>query len=111
MRLLAAGTPWSEDDRRWFEAHPERSHRLRGAFFGEWPEDEKWHTVIRQTAPGSCQRLPIRLPDPCPEGEAPEAAAWALFDVVIEAVKRGDECVPLGPFLVRWRQLDGGGRA
>jgi hypothetical protein len=111
MRLLGAGTPWSEDDRRWFAVHPERSHRVRCAFFGEWPEDGKWHTVIRQTAPGSHQRLPIRLADPPPEGEAPEAAAWALFDTVTEAVKNGDECVPLGPFLARWQQLERGGRA
>src|SRR5262249_59344753 len=31
-------SPWSVDDKKWFAAHPSRSHRLRPAHDGELPE-------------------------------------------------------------------------
>jgi hypothetical protein len=79
------GTAWSEDDRKWFAAHPERAHRVRPGFPGEFPEGTI--VVVRQQAPGTRLRLPIAVPPP--PVEIDEEAAWAMFDVVFEAQKRG----------------------
>jgi hypothetical protein len=93
---LSTGTAWGEDDRTWFAAHPERSHRLRAALPGEWPEGGWDLTVVRQLQPGERVRQPLKreiLPD-APRDlaeeaawleETPEAAAWAFFELCREA--------------------------
>jgi hypothetical protein len=93
---ISTGTAWGEDDRAWFEAHPESSHRLRAALPGEWPEGGWDLTVVRQLQPGERVRRPLRvemLPD-APKDAAPaaawldatpEEAAWAFFELCCEA--------------------------
>jgi hypothetical protein len=84
----------------WFAAHPGRSHRLRRAFAGEWPGDEK-HSVIRQTALGERLQLPIFIADELMQRELPKAAAWALFDLTREAQENGGHPVPAAEVLAR----------
>jgi hypothetical protein len=74
----------SEDDRAWFEAHPERSYRVRPHISGEWPDGalnrlpqgQGWYTVVHQVSPGVRMRLPISLHA---EPEPGERAASRLF--------------------------------
>lgn len=66
--------PWLDDDRKWFEAHPERSHRLRRSFPGEavgimtrWqgnvePRLEVWPwIVVKQMEKGMRRRAGVEL--------------------------------------------------
>jgi hypothetical protein len=110
---MAFGPPdalWSADDRRWFGRNPNRSHRLRAALPGEWPDGSS-HTIVRQGAPGQRVRLPITASEPLPADDAPEAAAWALFDLVVEHRERGSREIPMGEIIARCRQLGAGGTA
>jgi hypothetical protein len=103
---MAFGPPdaaWSRDDREWFARNPDRSHRLRASLPGEWP-DGSTHTVVRQGAPGERVRLPITAAEPLPQDDA---AAWALFDLVIEHRQRGE--IPMTEIIARCRQLGMGG--
>ena len=73
----AADEPWSVDDRRWFEANPARSHRLRRPFEGELsslmrqpeqpPPHHEMQVLVRQIEPG----LRARRISPGPEGPGP----------------------------------------
>lgn len=81
-------TPWSEDDRQWFEAHPDRSHRLRRAYPDEFPGKEK-QAVVRQVAPGQRYRVALTSPFLPGDREAPEAVAWAIFDLAVEGHQKG----------------------
>lgn len=84
--------PWKEDDRVWFERHPDRAHRARLPYPGEdevcggvsepTPEGHQMIVLLRQIKPG------VRLKNgfylnaemlPVPEDEA---FAHALFDLV-----------------------------
>jgi hypothetical protein len=102
--------PWSADDREWFARNRDRAHRLRAALPGEWP-DGFTHTVVRQGSPGERVRLPITAVEPLPPEDAPEAAAWALFDLVVEHRQRGSSEIPMREIVARCRQLGTGGRA
>lgn len=82
--IETAKTPWGTEDRAWFAAHPDRSHRIREVLPGEFPQeapaDLVGHVVVRQFQPGFRQRLGFawseRLDDP------PEAWCHALFDTI-----------------------------
>jgi hypothetical protein len=56
--------PWTTDDREWFKAHPDRTHRVRLPMDGEadkqvvtTPEGYVLVTLIRQVEPGARIRL------------------------------------------------------
>src|SRR5262245_15705487 len=74
-------------DRRWFAAHPRRSHRLRSALAGEWPISEPppaghaLQVIVRQLQPGARTRLPFfrDLSAVIPDAEP---ILHALFDLV-----------------------------
>jgi hypothetical protein len=100
---------WSADDREWFARNPDRAHRLRTALPGEWP-DGFTHTVVRQGEPGERARLPLTATEHLPEDDAPEAAAWAMFDLVIEHRQRGSGEIPMREIIARCRQLAAGVR-
>jgi hypothetical protein len=102
--------PWSADDREWFARNPDRAHRLRAALPGEWPGGESL-TVIRQGKPGQRARLPITASAALPQDDAPEAAAWAIFDLVIEHQQRGSTEIAMTEIIARCRQRGTGGRA
>jgi hypothetical protein len=102
-------TPWSENDREWFEAHPDRSHRLRRAYLDEFPEKVE-HAVVRQLAPGQRVRVGLTVPPLLPQDEAPEAAAWAIFDVVAESTQKNREAETTEIF-ARWAILEKEARA
>jgi hypothetical protein len=106
---LGMGTRWSEDDRAWFEEHPARSHRLRRAHAGEWPKEagNTEYTVVKQVEPGGRLRRPLALTGPLPqEGEVPEAAAWAIFDLIEEATATGGRTVSVEAIIARWRRYE-----
>jgi hypothetical protein len=110
---LAREPHWIMDDRRWFARHSDRSHRLRRAHPGEWPVDARnaeW-TIVRQVAPGNRVRFPIAEPWFAHAGEAPEAAAWAIFDLTVEAMSTGNRSVTIDEILTRWKRLESAGRA
>ena len=83
-------TAWKADDRTWFAAHPDRSHRARLPFPGEFDvkdvaaEVRAGHVLIllvRQVAPGQRIKLGFNIKAalwPVPDIEA---AAHALFDI------------------------------
>lgn len=73
-------------DREWFRSHSHRSHRLRRAVTGEFPEGstDTW-VVVRQLEPGVRQRLPFNALVQLPSGEAPEHVAHAMYDLIAEA--------------------------
>ena len=69
---LADGIPYtspqceeaSEQDRLWFDAHPERTVCLRPAIPGEFPPglaDDCPYVLVRQVVPGLRLREPVRL--------------------------------------------------
>lgn len=81
---LNAGEAASADDREWFEAHPERSHRIRPCIAGEWPPafaDRFTHTAVRQIRRGQRYRLPLWAEGELGKGEA---AAAAIFRLLVE---------------------------
>jgi hypothetical protein len=75
--------PWSDDDRRWFEQNPNRHHRVRFSFAGEWPRGE--HTVVKQFEPGMRLRLPVLITGPELDIDmmADERLARALFEAAL----------------------------
>jgi hypothetical protein len=96
--FLNRGEPWREDDRLWFEAHPDRSFRMREVFPGEIEELERVHgerftesegrrpvVVVCQAEPGARFRAPCLLPADVPVLDM-ESVAKTLF----EHVRRGE---------------------
>ena len=89
-------TPWKSDDAAWFEAHPQRSHRMRTMFAGEDeslfgiskmpvpPPRHEFQVLVRQVEPGKrirkqfCRNLEVPIPDL-------EPVMHAMFDVVADA--------------------------
>lgn len=49
----------SENDREWFEAHPERTCRVRHAIVGELPNGPRW-VVVFQIEPGARIRTALQ---------------------------------------------------
>ncbi len=73
----------SEDDRMWFEMHPERSHRIRPYIPGEWPMEvvpTPTQAAVRQIQPGVRARLPLLMEGQPGPGEF---AARRLFDIAL----------------------------
>jgi hypothetical protein len=108
--------PWAADDRDWFAAHPDRSHRLREAYPGEWPAEagNMLHAVVKQMQRGERLRLPITMTAGLLEGprgnwtadDLPEEAVWAIFDLTMEATKNGDHRgVTVADIRARWQTL------
>jgi hypothetical protein len=89
--LSAADAPWRCDDAAWFEAHPDRAHRLRAMAAGEaptllrdpadLPPGHAWRVLVRQVAPGRRVRLAVGWDPGLPIPDA-EAIVHALFDLV-----------------------------
>ena len=92
----------SEEDRQWFEAHPDRSHRIRAARPGEWdhlagtaycPGGATPGTAIRQLEPGARLRVPIGLLDET-LGEAEEQEAHEIFSQAYRSYRLGRDLTP-----------------
>jgi hypothetical protein len=81
-------SPWRQDDRDWFQQHPQRSHRARFPFAGEVtpeqlaaPDGHRLLLLLRQVEPGKRIKSGFFISDellPVPEVEA---VAHALFDI------------------------------
>jgi hypothetical protein len=88
--IVSAGvSPLSCDDRKWFAANPQRSHRLRPAFPGElaasrvsipMPSGHEVQYLVRQVEPGKRIRLPFCRDIACPIPGI-EPIVHALFDI------------------------------
>lgn len=91
-KLFTAASAWKTDDAAWFEAHPDRSHRLRSLHDGEaeasgfpmhvkMPERHEMEVLVRQIEPGKRARLHFgrNLDIPIPDDEA---ILHALSDIV-----------------------------
>lgn len=88
----------SEEDRQWFEAHPDRCHRIRTARPGEWDHLAGTAycpvgTAIRQLEPGARLRVPIGLLDEslC---EAGEEEAHEVFSIAYKCYLLGRDLTP-----------------
>ncbi len=89
--VIAACEAASAADRAWFKANPDRSHRIRRAFFGETPQhpDLLGFVVVRQVALGVRVRaLYLRQP-PSPPHEATEDEAASLFRKIMDSQPQG----------------------
>ena len=84
-------TAWKSDDRKWFEAHPDRSHRVRMPYPNETPKTiiapagYELILMLRQVEPGSrvkCGGFLKREILPVPDIEA---IAHAFFDLFISS--------------------------
>jgi hypothetical protein len=93
--LSVTDSPWKCDDAAWFQANPNRPHRLRPMFPGEEPtlmrgtialpvRHEMW-VLVRQVEPGQRVRLAFVRNLDCPIPDV-EAILHAMFDLVA----RGD---------------------
>jgi hypothetical protein len=91
-KLFTQTTAWKTDDAAWFEAHPDRSHRLRSLLgdeasasgfsaLGAMPDRHEMQILVRQVEPGKRMRLPFgrNLDVPIPDDEP---VLHALFDIV-----------------------------
>ena len=93
--------PWVEDDRLWFEAHPQRTHRLRPAHPNEGAEPPDCWIVVRRLEAGARQRLAVAMTDQFNElfsgldatEEIWEATARAIFDTLVHARESGKDKV------------------
>jgi hypothetical protein len=84
----------TDGDRRYFERHTDRSHRIRHTsqpeiaqaarmgrtFDGPFP-GFRWFTVIRQVAPGARVRVYVQAPELCETDVAEEVAAQIYREV------------------------------
>ncbi len=81
----------TEGDRRFFERHPGRSHRIRHTSMAELAQAERidhaldtpfpgfrWFTVIRQVTPGARVRVYVQAPELC-ETDVPEEMAASIY--------------------------------
>jgi hypothetical protein len=97
-QFLNRGESWREDDRIWFEVHPDRSFRMCEVFPGEIEELERAYAkrfpdsegcrpvvVVCQAEPGARFRAPCLLPADVPVLDR-ESVAETLF----ERVRRGE---------------------
>jgi hypothetical protein len=103
--------PWREDDRRWFERHPARSHRLRRAFPGETANGQpatSW-IVTRQIEPGKRVRVAFDPRERPPPDD--EALGHALFDTLSAALQAGRDVVSVAEIIRQAAMLGRGGRA
>jgi hypothetical protein len=107
---FTAPAAWRENDRRWFEANPTRSHRLRPAFDGETVLGSPATSCIavRQLEPGRRQRLGFEPTEPVPDIEE---IAHALFDALAEALMAGRDRVPLSEVIASVEARGLGSRA
>ncbi|MBO0737790.1 MAG: hypothetical protein J2P48_14650 [Alphaproteobacteria bacterium] len=105
-------SPWSEDDRDWLERHPGRSHRLRRAYAGEWPQRGISHIAVCQLELGVRRRVGITIPEELPQvDEAPEGAASAIFDLATGGRQDGRGEITVAEVCAHWAALENGGRA
>jgi hypothetical protein len=91
-KLFTAESTWKTDDAVWFEAHADRSHRLRSLHDGEaeasgfpthikMPERHEMQVLVRQIEPGKRARLAFgrNIDVPIPDDET---VLHALSDIV-----------------------------
>jgi hypothetical protein len=94
--ISSSEEPGSLDDARWFEEHPDRSHRLRVATPGEFdglgsekclPEGAIELCLVRQIEPGRRLRCSVGVMADAPpaDAEADDAFLAVLFDENMEA--------------------------
>jgi hypothetical protein len=107
--------PWSEADRKWFERHPRRSHRVRPQFPNEWfarPGEAPGldMVAVRQAGQGLRLRVPFTSP-PSPrrerlrEAATTEAGAQALFDLIWDLARSGEteaSCAAVEAWIARY---------
>lgn len=91
-KIFRQETAWKDDDARWFEQHPARSHRLRQPIADEaeksnfaaidMPARHELQVLVRQIEPGQRMRVPFgrNLDVPIPDDEI---VLHALFDIVV----------------------------
>lgn len=113
-------SPWKTADAGWFEANPDRSHRLRPMFPGEadtlppdlrstkLPPRHELQVIVRQIEPGKRIRMPFgrNVDTPIPDVEA---VLHALFDSVANGrpgieIKVADVASRARPYLNPSRQ-------
>jgi len=92
-------TPWQEDDRKWFEENPTRSHRLRPCSLGEEesfegvktepPPGYEMQVIVRQLEPGCRMRFPFFRNTAVPLLDS-EPFLHAVFDLHIDKQKKND---------------------
>ena len=97
--------PWKQDDRAWFEQHPERSHRARFPFDGEVgpeelvaPEGHRLLLLLRQVEPGKRIKNGFFISDELLPVPDVEVVAHALFDIATRRVpvpRNGEEMCAL----------------
>ena len=114
VHLPRSTSSWARDDREWFEANRDRSHRVRPRFPNEWlaePADAEGldlHLVaVRQIEPGMRTRVSFTLPaSPWLErfraAATTEAGAHALFDLTQQG--RDVSCAGVEAWLARYVQ-------
>ena len=88
--------PWKDDDRAWFEQHPDCSHRARAPYPGEAdkqrnnaPDQCELIILVRQIEPGKRIKTAIYIYKrllPVPDYEP---LVHALFDTAVESMKTG----------------------
>lgn len=104
-----------DDDQKWFEEHPDRSHRLRSMHAGEAPgiAPGSW-VCIRQLEPGLRRRVGFVPDDPQALRDLVdcEVFAHALFDTLLMTMQTGRKRWPPEELCLRISMLLGqGGRA
>ena len=97
--------PWKQDDRAWFEQHPERSHRARFPFDGEVgpeelvaPEGHRLLLLLRQVEPGKRIKTGFFISNELPPVPDVEVVAHGLFDIATRRVpvpRNGEEMCTL----------------
>ena len=85
--------PWKDDDRRWFEAHPRRTHRRRPLYPDELPIDRLPEgtaamVIVRQLQPGIRTKALCAPPIDAPPPDHDEGLS-ILFDMIVEREPRG----------------------
>ena len=83
---------FSDDDRRYFEQHPERNHRIRASTHcemaqlaladanAEFPANCRWYSVIKNHAPGIRTKLYAAFPNSAATLVADEATVAKMFE-------------------------------
>lgn len=121
IQVDANDAPWKDDDRAWFRRNHSRTHRIRPLFPGEmaavgvdWPHQNPPLVILRQTRPGSRQKILIEEPFGIhPDGDA---VLDVLFTAVVDAMSKGADKLSTDAIVTRiaerWPGLaQGGGHA
>lgn len=89
--------PWKDDDRRWFETHPRRTHRRRPMSPGELPlkrlpDGTVAVVIVRQVEPGIRVKALCATPLDKPPSDHDEGLS-ILFDMIVERKRVGLQAI------------------